>query len=243
VSTVVDVMSLDAKLVAVIADPGESAADLLVELQALGFVTQRVSPATIGALSSGPAVALVVGAGTRAMAQARRVCMEMGAHERLAEVPIVVVLPAGRVPIADPTLDAHELIMRPLRPGELLSRIGRARGRAPTRPAVDLCVRAGDLRLDPWSRVVWIGDGRVPFSAREFELLHHLTRHPSRVHTRQQLLQAVWRGEAGVGMRAVDVQVRRVRAKLGDDLCRCIRTVRNVGYAFDERLARRARLD
>jgi len=239
----VDSRSDAGKMVCVVAEPGESVADVLVELTALGFTPQRVRPATIGSMLSVPAVALVVGSGTQATAQVRRAFAALRSQSRLAGVPIVVVLPAGRIPIADRALHGHELIVRPLQPGELRSRIDRARAGAPARAPLDLSVRAGALRLEPCTRSVWIDDGRASFSVREFELLFYLARHPLRVHSRLHLLRAVWRDEAGVGMRVVDVQVRRVRAKLGDDLGRCIRTVRNVGYAFDEHAARRTSLD
>ena len=140
-------------------------------------------------------------------------------------------MPVGRIPVADVALGAHELIVRPLRPGELESRIDRAVAASP-RAAPDLSLRAGVLQLDPGSRTVRIDGTPVAFSARQFELLVYLMRHPSRVHSRAQLLRVVWSSDAGVGTRAVDVQVRRVRAKLGDELSGCIRTVRRVGYAF-----------
>jgi DNA-binding response OmpR family regulator len=222
----------DAGPVCVVAAPGAYVGDLLAELKALGFAWRRVSPAGIASMRSAPAVAFVVGAGDRPSAHARRACVALRAHPLLHDVPIVVIMPAGRVPIADPVLSAHELVVRPLRAGELLSRIGRASASAPARASLDPSLRAGALRLDPRSRSVWIGERLVAFSAREFELLDYLARHPLRVHSRAQLLRAVWNGDGEVGTRAVDVQVRRVRAKLGDECGHCIRTVRRVGYAF-----------
>ena len=215
----------------VVADGDAHVRDLLTELEVLGFATRRVSIATIATPPGVPAVALVVGSGTEAGAYARRACSALRVQEPLRHVPIVVVMPVGRIPIADVALGAHELVVRPLRPGELESRIDRALAASP-RAAPDLSLRAGVLQLDPGSRTVRIDGTPVAFSARQFELLVYLMRHPARVHSRAQLLRVVWRGDAGVGTRAVDVQVRRVRAKLGDELGGCIRTVRRVGYSF-----------
>jgi DNA-binding response OmpR family regulator len=216
----------------VIAEPEVDVGDLLAGLDVLGFAARRSRTAAISALPGRPSLALVVGAGDDAGADARRACLALRGDPLLAHVPIVVVVSAGRIPVADPALNAHELLVRPLRPGELLSRIDRASAAATPRTARDGELGAGALRLDPCSRSAWIDGRRVSFSAREFGLLAYLVRHPVRVHSRAHLLRVVWHGEAGVGTRAVDVQVRRVRAKLGDELRGCIRTVRRVGYAF-----------
>jgi DNA-binding response OmpR family regulator len=182
-----------------------------------------------------PSLALVIGSADLDSVHARRACLCLRGNPLLAQVPIVVAMPEQRVPIADPALVDHELIVRPLRPGELSSRIDRAlAAAAATAQPVDVSLSAGDLRLDPRRRVAWIGPRPVALSAREFELVLFLARHPARVYSRAQLLQAVWgvRG-AAVGGRAVDVLVRRVRAKLGDEHGGCIRTVRSVGYALN----------
>jgi DNA-binding response OmpR family regulator len=217
-------------LICVIAAAGVHVGDLLAELDGLGFTYHPMDLATGAALPAPPIVALVVAGGHGAGVFVRDACAALGTYPTL--VPIVVVLPAGQIPIADPDLDAHELLVRPLRAGELLSRIDRATAAATGRTAIDLSHRAGALRLDPERRRLWIDDRPVDFSAREFELFNHLARNPASVHSRAQLRNVVWAGEAGVGTRAVDVLVRRVRAKLGDELGGCIRTVRRVGYSF-----------
>jgi hypothetical protein len=66
---------------------------------------------------------------------------------------------------------------------------------------------------------------------REFELLAFLVEHPGRVFSRAQLLRTVW-DQAEVGSRTVDVHVRRLRVKLGDEAGR-LTTVRNVGYRLE----------
>ena len=219
----------------VIAEPGETLTDVDAELEALGFQSRRVRWEALTSWRGPPTVALVIGSTDVDSGHARRACLSLRENPLLAQVPIVVAMPVGRTPIADLALGGYELIVRPLRPGELLSRIDRARAAAAaTARPVDVSLSAGDLRLDPRCRLAWVGQRPVAFSAREFELLLFLARHPARVYSRSQLLQGVWGAHgAAVGGRAVDVLVRRVRAKLGDEHSGCIRTVRSVGYALN----------
>jgi DNA-binding response OmpR family regulator len=66
----------------------------------------------------------------------------------------------------------------------------------------------------------------------EYELLRFFVEHPTRVWTREQLLSEVWGYEYFGGARTVDVHVRRLRAKLGEERASWIGTVRSVGYRF-----------
>jgi DNA-binding response OmpR family regulator len=76
-------------------------------------------------------------------------------------------------------------------------------------------------------------DGRpLELTYMEHQLLRFLAGAPSRVHTRQAILQSVWGYDYYGGMRTVDVHVRRLRAKLGQEHAALIETVRGVGYRF-----------
>ena len=77
-----------------------------------------------------------------------------------------------------------------------------------------------------------LGGRPLNLTSKELELLNYLVQHPSRVFTRDQLLQKVWRYDYFGGTRTVDVHVRRLRAKLGAENETLIGTVRNVGYRF-----------
>jgi DNA-binding response OmpR family regulator len=75
--------------------------------------------------------------------------------------------------------------------------------------------------------------GRVlDLTYMEYELLRFLAAHPSKVFTRETLLSRVWGYEYYGGARTVDVHVRRLRAKLGEEHAHLIQTVRSVGYRF-----------
>jgi DNA-binding response OmpR family regulator len=66
----------------------------------------------------------------------------------------------------------------------------------------------------------------------EYELLRFLVEHPNRVWSREQILSKVWGYDYFGGSRTVDVHVRRLRAKLGEERASWITTVRSVGYRF-----------
>ena len=68
----------------------------------------------------------------------------------------------------------------------------------------------------------------------EYELLKFLAGHPGKVFTRETLLSRVWGYEYYGGARTVDVHIRRLRAKLGEEHANLIQTVRSVGYRFGQ---------
>ena len=68
----------------------------------------------------------------------------------------------------------------------------------------------------------------------EYELLKFLAQHPGKVFTREILLSRVWGYEYYGGARTVDVHIRRLRAKLGEEHAGLIQTVRSVGYRFGQ---------
>ncbi len=78
-------------------------------------------------------------------------------------------------------------------------------------------------------------DGRpLDLTYMEYELLKFLSSNPGRVFTRETLLSRVWGYEYYGGARTVDVHIRRLRAKLGEEFAGLIQTVRSVGYKFGE---------
>ena len=89
-----------------------------------------------------------------------------------------------------------------------------------------------DLVVEPESYRATLRGTPVELTYMEFELLKFLMSHPGRVFTRETLLSRVWGYEYYGGVRTVDVHIRRLRAKLGEDHARFIETVRGVGYRF-----------
>ncbi|MFF3157951.1 winged helix-turn-helix domain-containing protein [Streptomyces sp. NPDC057910] len=90
------------------------------------------------------------------------------------------------------------------------------------------------LVIDCETRHVSVDGRQLELTCMEFELLAHLVTNRRRVYTRQQLMALVWQQQAGMSdMRTVDVQIARLRRKLGPGHREMIRTVRQVGYAFE----------
>ena len=130
---------------------------------------------------------------------------------------------------------ADDYITKPFSPREVTARVKavlrRARGAAgPT----DETLRFPGLALDSARRLVSVDDHVVELSALEFDLLAALAASPGRVFSRRQLLQQVWGYDFYGDERVVDVHIRGVRRRLGDDAAspRFIGTVRGVGYKF-----------
>ena len=96
-------------------------------------------------------------------------------------------------------------------------------------------LNAGDLELDRDTQRVQRGSRDIHLAPTEFRLLEYLMERPGRVLSRAQLLDAVWGQAAEIEDRTVDVHVGRLRKALSKGRERDpIRTVRSIGYAFDE---------
>ena len=136
------------------------------------------------------------------------------------------------------SVGADDDLTKPFSPRVLLARI-RTVLRRPRDPNADEASRAegeilevGDLRIDRASREAWVAGARVDLTRTEFDILEHLATRPRHVHTRSQLIEAVW-GPAYAGDdRLADVHISHLRAKLGDDATspRYVVTVRGVGF-------------
>jgi DNA-binding response OmpR family regulator len=93
-------------------------------------------------------------------------------------------------------------------------------------------VEYGDLVLNLETYQAALGGRPLDLTYMEYELLKFFATHSSKVFTREQLLSRVWGYEYYGGARTVDVHVRRLRAKLGEEHASLIQTVRSVGYRF-----------
>jgi len=154
---------------------------------------------------------------------------------RVSQVPIVML--SARSETVDVVtgleLGADDYLTKPFHGPELVARVRAAlrRARVDERPCV---VRIHDLEIDGTAFRVLQDGSELTLSATEFRLLLELARNPDRVLTRDVLLERVWGYDYLGDSRLVDMAVKRLRHKLGDDPAapRYIATVRGVGYRF-----------
>jgi len=126
-----------------------------------------------------------------------------------------------------------DFCLAPFHPRELEARLKHLfwrTGRG-TRPEL---VEYGDLVLNLETYQAAISGQPLDLTYMEYELLKFLSSHPGKVFTRETLLSRVWGYEYYGGARTVDVHVRRLRAKLGEEHANLIQTVRSVGYRFGQ---------
>jgi DNA-binding response OmpR family regulator len=126
-----------------------------------------------------------------------------------------------------------DFCLSPVQPRELEARLKHLfwrTGRG-TRPEL---VEYGPLVLNLETYQAGIAGRPLDLTYMEYELLKFLATHPGKVFTRETLLSRVWGYEYYGGARTVDVHVRRLRAKLGEEHANLISTVRSVGYRFGQ---------
>ncbi|MEA2346871.1 MAG: hypothetical protein QOG62_658 [Thermoleophilaceae bacterium] len=147
-------------------------------------------------------------------------------------LPVILLTAKGEVEDRVAGLDrgANDYLAKPFAMDELLARV-RAQLRTPGQTS-GTTLTVGDLELDLTTRRVHRGGAEVGLTAREFDLLAYLMRHPDQVLSRAQILNSVWGYDFDPGTNVIDVYVNYLRRKLraaGTEETP-IETIRNVGY-------------
>jgi two-component system alkaline phosphatase synthesis response regulator PhoP len=125
---------------------------------------------------------------------------------------------------------ADDYILKPIKPRALMSRISAIFRRDSKKKSSSSQVKVGDLIIDRTSYTVKVNNREVSLPKKEFELLFFLAQNPNKVFNREELLQNIWGSDVYVLARTVDVHIRKVREKIGEDY---ITTVKGVGYKFN----------
>ena len=147
----------------------------------------------------------------------------------LVEVPILVAVTVARLPALDFSIGFDDFVLMPIVPAELYARMRQLDWRTATFGS-DEILKIDDLVIDIAGYEVRLGGRRIELTHQEFELLRYLGQHRGRVFTREALLERAWGYRYAGGTRTVDIHVRRVRSKLGENAGALIEKVRNVGY-------------
>lgn len=145
-------------------------------------------------------------------------------------LPVLVLTARDSVQdtVAGLDMGADDYMAKPFSFDELLARV-RRRIRPPG-VAASQTVSHGRIHLDLMTRRVSVEGAEHDLTAREFAMLEMFMRHPGQVLSREQLLNSVWGYDYDPGSNVVDVYVRYLRKKVGDE---AIATVRGMGYRFD----------
>jgi len=163
------------------------------------------------------------------------VCRQIRRRPATRDLPIIMVTARGEDQDAVRALDtgADDYIAKPFAMEALMARIRALLRRAGT-AAAKATLGYRDLALDQDAHRATRGGRALHLGPTEYRLLGHFLRHPGRVFSREQLLDAVWGRDIHVEPRTVDVHIRRLRKAInGPGEADLIRTVRSAGYALD----------
>ncbi|MGH8870375.1 MAG: winged helix-turn-helix domain-containing protein [Acidimicrobiia bacterium] len=157
----------------------------------------------------------------RRLREVSRIADEIG-------LPIVLGVSLDQLALMESTAGISDFITTPVDPLELRLRVLRLTAEASND---DLLVFK-DLELNTLNYQATLASIPIDLTFMEYELLRFLVENPVRVWSREQLLSKVWGYDYYGGARTVDVHIRRLRSKLGEERASWITTVRSVGYRF-----------
>ncbi|MDW8273262.1 MAG: response regulator transcription factor [Chitinophagales bacterium] len=131
--------------------------------------------------------------------------------------------------IAGFEVGADDYITKPIKPRVFISRIRALLRRLENNDNAKI-IKAGDIEVDRERYIVIKNGMEISLPRKEFELLNLLISKPGRVFKREEILSKVWGNDTIVGDRTIDVHIRKLREKLGDEN---FKTIKGIGYKFD----------
>ena len=170
--------------------------------------------------------------------QGIELCRTLRAGMKTSGIPIIMLTARSEEvdKILGLEMGADDYMTKPFSPRELAARVKAVLRRFTEKPVIEKIMKIGDIEIDRERYTVTIRGKSVKLSATEFKLLLFLAERRGKVFSRGQLLDAVWRDEAFVEPRTVDVHIRRLRSNIEADPAepRYIKTMRGIGYLFNE---------
>jgi DNA-binding response OmpR family regulator len=153
-----------------------------------------------------------------------------------SQIPVILLTARGEETdrVVGLELGADDYITKPFSPRELAARVRTVLRRSSPQPLSEEQLSFDGLEIDLRTREVLKGGSPLVMTAKEFDLLWFLARHPRQVFSRDQLMDGVWGYEAAVDTGTVTVHVRRLREKIEDDPAHPerLQTVWGIGYRF-----------
>ena len=169
------------------------------------------------------------------------VCRRMKSAPTTADIPIIMLTAKGDEvdKILGLELGADDYITKPFSVRELIARVKALLRRAAPQNEEEGILHVGGLTIDVGNYEAFRNGEKLSLTLKEFELLKLLVISRGKVLTRDYLLDRIWGYEFYGETRTVDVHIRHIRQKLGDD-AHYIETIRGVGYKFNDRQEPRA---
>ena len=171
--------------------------------------------------------------------QGLELCRIVRNDPKTARLPIIMLTAKGEEVdrVLGLEMGADDYMAKPFSPRELIARVKAVLRRSVEKPFTEKIVKVGGLEIDRERYTVSLKGKPIKLSATEFKLLLYLAERKGKVFSRDQLLDAVWRDEAFVEPRTVDVHVRRLRSQIEDDPAhpRYVKTMRGIGYLFSDK--------
>jgi len=166
--------------------------------------------------------------------QGMELCRILRNNPKTAQIPIIMLTAKGEEidRILGLETGADDYMTKPFSPRELIARVKAVLRRLGEKAETPQVVRIGDLEINKETYVVSKKNVPVMLSSTEFKLLLYLVERKGKIFSRDQLLDAVWKDEAFVEPRTVDVHIRRLRTQVEDDPSepKYIKTRRGIGY-------------
>jgi two-component system, OmpR family, alkaline phosphatase synthesis response regulator PhoP len=159
-------------------------------------------------------------------------CRELRAISGLKDVLIAFLSARSEdyTQIAGFEVGADDYITKPIKPRVFISRIKALLRRVQNNSSQVEAMQFGDIRIDKEKHTVYKGTTEITLPKKEFRLFTLLSSKPGKVFTREYILEQVWGDEVIVGDRTIDVHIRKLREKIGDEY---FKTIKGVGYKFE----------
>lgn len=148
-------------------------------------------------------------------------------RKKILDVPVLLIIKVNKIEEIKFDWFFNDFIVYPFRKGELQARLNKLLG---NRKNNNETISIGNLKINLKEYSVYLNEEKLELTYKEFELLRLFFENRGIVFSRKDLLSRIWGLEYIGGTRTVDVHIRRLRGKLGDEFNSVIETVRNVGY-------------
>ena len=125
---------------------------------------------------------------------------------------------------------ADDYVTKPIKPKVLISKVKGLLRRFKNAESTPSTIDLGDLVIDREEYAITLKGNSFSLPRKEFELLYLLASRPGKVHKREKIMEKIWGSDVVVGDRTIDVHIRKLREKVGDQY---FKTVKGVGYKFE----------